>query len=241
MTNVHRFVTDPDIKKDLRDNDGLGTEATRANIIENLISPRGFLVRQGKKIVSTDSGRDLIGYLSEDLKSPGMTALLERDLKLIESNGGDPEAYLQKMKTSMRERMIAIGGSDVLYPVEKPKVDTLPGDGNKCPKCKKGHMKTRSSAKGRFLGCSSYPTCKHTISEGVASGKSPTSNFQASASNNQNQPDGPKCKGCGVGVMIEKFSRASGNKFLGCSSYPACTETQSLSEPKFRPPRPKFG
>lgn len=243
MTNVHRFVTDPDIKKDLRDNDGLGTEATRANIIENLISPRGFLTRQGKRIVSTDSGRDLIGYLGEELKSPGMTALLERDLKLIEMNGGDPEAYLQNMKASIRQKMIAIGGEGVLNaPAPKIEIEPLPGDGSKCPKCNKGTMKTRSSEKGRFLGCSEFfnKTCKHTISEDVALGKAPASNFRAVAADNQNHPDGPKCKKCGVGVMVERFSKTNGSNFLGCSTYPVCKATQPLGEPKYRLPRPKF-
>jgi len=251
MTNVHRFVTDPDIKKDLRDNDGLGTEATRANIIENLISPRGFLVRQGKKIVSTDSGRDLIGYLSEDLKSPGMTALLERDLKLIETNGGVPEAYLQKMKASMKERMIAIGGPDVLNsPVEKPKVEIepLPGHGEKCASCKKGTMQTRLVQKDgpnkgkRFLGCSNFAGGGKTM---IWPKDSSGSGFRAETADNQNV-DGPKCKKCGIGVMVERFSKKSGKKFLGCNNWRAndptsCDAVDWLNEPSYRPPRPKFG
>src|SRR5699024_4447249 len=56
MTSMARYVSDPEIKKVLRDTDGLGTEATRAGIIE-LLFKRGFLSKQGKEIRATAVGR----------------------------------------------------------------------------------------------------------------------------------------------------------------------------------------
>jgi DNA topoisomerase-3 len=63
MTGIARFVQDKDLKKILRATDGLGTEATRAGIIE-LLFKRGFL-KKGRYIHSTDAGRALIHSLPE--------------------------------------------------------------------------------------------------------------------------------------------------------------------------------
>lgn len=56
MTGIARFVQDKDLKKILRATDGLGTEATRAGIIE-LLFKRGFLTKKGRYIHSTDAGK----------------------------------------------------------------------------------------------------------------------------------------------------------------------------------------
>ncbi|MBT1446450.1 DNA topoisomerase III [Shewanella sp. JM162201] len=82
MTGIARYVSSPDIKKILKDTDGLGTEATRAGIIE-LLFKRGFLSRQGKNIVSTPAGRGLIASLPEVATTADMTALWERQLNDI--------------------------------------------------------------------------------------------------------------------------------------------------------------
>ncbi len=82
MTGIARFVTDPDIRKVLRETDGIGTEATRAGIIE-LLFKRGFLMRQGKEIRATDVGRQLIQTLPECVATPDMTAQWESQLESI--------------------------------------------------------------------------------------------------------------------------------------------------------------
>ncbi len=82
MTGIARFVRDAELKKILRDTDGIGTEATRASIIE-LLFKRGFFVRQGKQIRSTDAGKALIDSLPESLTLPDMTAQWEQQLDRI--------------------------------------------------------------------------------------------------------------------------------------------------------------
>lgn len=64
MKSVARMVTDPRLKQILRDTAGIGTEATRASIIETLVQ-RAYVVRQGRKklLVSTPKGRMLIDAL----------------------------------------------------------------------------------------------------------------------------------------------------------------------------------
>ena len=84
MSSVHRLVTDPKIKARLRETSGLGTEATRASIIEVLIK-RGFVERKGKTVLSTESGRILIAALPLALVDPGVTGLWEDFLSEIAS------------------------------------------------------------------------------------------------------------------------------------------------------------
>ena len=79
MTGISRYVKNPDIKKILKDTDGLGTEATRAGILE-LLFRRRFLERQGKSILATQTGKALIGVLPEGLASPDLTAKWEASL-----------------------------------------------------------------------------------------------------------------------------------------------------------------
>ncbi|MBE8167413.1 MAG: DNA topoisomerase III [Shewanella sp.] len=82
MTGIARYVTDSAIKKVLRDTDGLGTEATRAGIIE-LLFKRQFLTRKGKDIRATDIGTQLICSLPKRMTIPDMTAHWESQLEAI--------------------------------------------------------------------------------------------------------------------------------------------------------------
>ncbi|MCK3656397.1 DNA topoisomerase III [Pasteurellaceae bacterium Macca] len=79
MTGIARFVQDKQLKKVLRETDGLGTEATRAGIIE-LLFKRGFLIKKGRTIHSTEAGRTLIMALPESATLPDMTAHWEMQL-----------------------------------------------------------------------------------------------------------------------------------------------------------------
>ncbi|MFT5759759.1 MAG: DNA topoisomerase-3 [Alteromonadaceae bacterium] len=82
MTGIARYVTDASIKKVLRDTDGLGTEATRAGIIE-LLFKRQFLTRKGKDIRATEVGTQLICSLPARMTIPDMTAHWESQLEAI--------------------------------------------------------------------------------------------------------------------------------------------------------------
>ena len=79
MKGIARFVQDKELKKILRETDGLGTEATRAGIIE-LLFKRGFLTKKGRNIHSTETGRILISALPDIATQPDMTAHWEAQL-----------------------------------------------------------------------------------------------------------------------------------------------------------------
>lgn len=82
MTGINAFVKDPELKKVLKDTDGLGTEATRAGIIE-LLFKRGFMRRSGKTIKASDAGRALIEALPDSATTPDRTAHWESILTSI--------------------------------------------------------------------------------------------------------------------------------------------------------------
>ena len=64
MSNIHKFVTDPEARAKLKETSGLGTEATRASILETLLA-RQYLQKKGKQLLSTPKGRVLIAYLEK--------------------------------------------------------------------------------------------------------------------------------------------------------------------------------
>ena len=101
MTGIARFVTAPEIRKVLKDTDGLGTEATRAGIIE-LLFKRHFLARQGKQIRSTPAGRGLIDCLPEQATTPDMTAQWEATLEAISQRQANYEGFMQPLISTLQ-------------------------------------------------------------------------------------------------------------------------------------------
>jgi DNA topoisomerase-3 len=93
MTGIARYVQDPEIRKTLRETDGLGTEATRAGIID-LLFKRRFLVRQGKSIKATPTGRALVQALPTTATTPDMTALWEQSLGQIAERHGSYQQFM---------------------------------------------------------------------------------------------------------------------------------------------------
>ena len=96
MTGISRYVKDPQIKKVLKDTDGLGTEATRAGIIE-LLFKRRFLKREGKSIRATETGLALISVLPQGLASPDLTAKWESSLGDIAQQAMSYQQFLQPL------------------------------------------------------------------------------------------------------------------------------------------------
>ncbi|KZJ54671.1 DNA topoisomerase III, partial [Escherichia coli] len=96
MTGIARFVQDKDLKKILRATDGLGTEATRAGIIE-LLFKRGFLTKKGRYIHSTDAGKALFHSLPEMATRPDMTAHWESVLTQISEKQCRYQDFMQPL------------------------------------------------------------------------------------------------------------------------------------------------
>ncbi|WP_323992863.1 DNA topoisomerase III [Nguyenibacter sp. L1] len=171
MASAHLFEPDPELRKRLKEGDGIGREATRADIIETLLK-RGFLSRKGRTgLESTPLGRSVIAALPSHLTSLGLTARWEGAMEQVEGGGLTLDAVLDAQVTDITSRVDAARGSVVRVEGGKPaasKVKPLPGDGKACPECRKGVMKTKeitSKKDGKkyvLLSCTNYPECKHS-------------------------------------------------------------------------------
>lgn len=96
MNNIDNRINDEDLKAAVKDK-GIGTEATRADVIEQLIEV-GYAERKGKNIVSTQLGRDFIDSLPESLKSLERTAEWEQTFNNIKEKGFDRDKFLDEIK-----------------------------------------------------------------------------------------------------------------------------------------------
>ena len=93
METAGKLVDDEALREALKER-GLGTPATRAATIETLLT-RGYLQRDGKAVVSTDSGRYLIALVRDrGLKSPELTGEWEARLREVERGELDPVRFM---------------------------------------------------------------------------------------------------------------------------------------------------
>ncbi|MGL9719522.1 DNA topoisomerase III [Symbiopectobacterium sp.] len=100
MTGIARFVQDKTLKKILRETDGLGTEATRAGIIE-LLFKRSFLFKKGRYIHASEAGRALIHALPPSAALPDMTANWEATLTLISEKQRRYQDFMQPLTQTL--------------------------------------------------------------------------------------------------------------------------------------------
>jgi DNA topoisomerase-3 len=105
MTGIARYVQNTAIRKVLKDTDGLGTEATRAGIIE-LLFTREFLQRQGKQIRATAAGKGLIHSLPDVATTPDMTAHWETQLNAISQRAESYEGFMQPLQGSLKQLIV---------------------------------------------------------------------------------------------------------------------------------------
>lgn len=109
MANVHRFVGDAEAKATLRETKGIGTEATRARVLETL-KERGYLALDKKSIVSTPLGREIIDLTPPALKDPITTAEWESRLEAIAQGRETLDAFLAEQKKILPELLAPILG-----------------------------------------------------------------------------------------------------------------------------------
>ncbi len=105
MTGISAHVRDPQLKKILRETDGLGTEATRAGIIE-LLFTRKYLCRKGKTINATPTGRCLIEALPEEATYPDMTARWEAELSAISEGQSNYRNLMQPLELQLTQLVV---------------------------------------------------------------------------------------------------------------------------------------
>jgi DNA topoisomerase-3 len=101
METAGRTLEDKELSAAMKDS-GLGTPATRAEIIEALLR-RGYMERRGKALAATDKGVRLIDLVHPQVKSPAMTGQWEAQLKRIERGEGQLGAFMDGIERYVRE------------------------------------------------------------------------------------------------------------------------------------------
>ncbi len=124
MTGINRFVQDPSLKAILKDTDGLGTEATRASIIE-LLFKRGFLTRKGKQIHATAAGHGLINALPEQCTTPDMTAQWESTLNKMADQQASYESFMQPLQVTL-STLVQLATNELPHSLKGVKAATKP-------------------------------------------------------------------------------------------------------------------
>ncbi|WP_050480670.1 DNA topoisomerase III, partial [Pseudomonas aeruginosa] len=152
MKGVARFVTDPRLKQKLKDTTGIGTEATRANIISGLIT-RGYIVKKGRSIRASDAAFTLIDAVPAAIADPGTTAVWEQALDMIEAGQLTLDVFIGKQAAWISQLIAQYGSMSLSIKL---------AHGPACPQCG-ASTRQRTGKSGPFWSCSRYPDCKGTL------------------------------------------------------------------------------
>ena len=152
MKGVAKLVTNPQLKQKLKETTGIGTEATRAGIIGGLLA-RGYLVKKGRTIRTTEAAFTLIDTVPAAIADPGTTAVWEQALDMIEAGQMTLETFIDKQSAWVAQLIQQYRGTTLFI-----KLPPSPP----CPQCG-GSMRERTGKSGAFWSCVRYPDCKGSL------------------------------------------------------------------------------
>ena len=176
---------------------GIGRPSTYAPILSTIVE-RGYVVRENKKLIPTETGllvNDLLVQHFPDIVDVGFTAKMENDLDQVASGHREWVDVIRSFYVNFEP---TVKKAQESMPVTK----TVEKVGRACPQC--GHdLIIRWGRYGKFISCSNFPECRYTEP--------------------WLEKIGVSCPECG-GDLIERKTR-KGRIFYGCSNYPTCQFT----------------
>lgn len=146
MENPVKYMESGNAKarKTLNETGGLGTVATRADIIEKLFS--SFLIeKKDREILLTSKGRQLLALVPEDLKKPELTAQWEMKLSDIAKGSQKDDVFIKEIKSYTQALIEEIKSADGTF-----RHDNLTN--TKCPRCGKRMLSVKGK-NARLLVC----------------------------------------------------------------------------------------
>lgn len=198
MKEIHKYVKNPELKKQLKDVAGIGTEATRAGIIKEL-QDKGFMQEVKKYLQPTDQANLLLSLLPDEMTYPDVTAEWEDVLDKMKDGKAALHKFIKCQADFVKSLCQAAGAIEVQAAIS-----------NTCPVCQAGLLKRKKGPKGFFWGCSKWPDCNATFPD--KSGKPDLA-----------PPKEYDCPKCGKGKLRQRSG--SKGKFWGCNNYPECKAT----------------
>jgi len=145
MEHPGKDIEDDSLREALDNTSGLGTPATRADVIEKLFNTF-YMERKGKDIHPTSKGIQLIGLVPPDLKSPELTAKWEKQLQLISKGKANSMNFVKEMREYASKLVGNVVGSSEVYRHDN-------ATRVKCPDCGK-YLLEVNGKKGKMLVCS---------------------------------------------------------------------------------------
>src|SRR5699024_5836712 len=136
--------TEKQVTKTLQSAGGIGTVATRADIIDKLINGQ-YIEWKGKYLYLTQTGKQLLELAPEDLRSPALTAEWEKKLIQIEKGQLKKEQFISEIKTYTKDIVRQVKNMEATF-----KHDNITG--TKCPRCG-GLMLEIENKHGKMLRC----------------------------------------------------------------------------------------
>lgn len=160
METAGRFVEDNELREAMKKK-GIGTPATRADIIEKLVRV-GYIKKNQKVLMPTEKGMEVIEKLPvEDIKSPTMTGEWEYRLNLIEEGKQDAGEFIKDIEEYV------IFNVNLLKRYKKQTVEVGTQTFGKCPNCNSDVVKNKKG-----YGCSNWRNgCKFQLWDTPICGK----------------------------------------------------------------------
>lgn len=210
MENIHRLISDPKWKKMLKETAGLGTPATRAQIIESAVTHE-YLERKGKYILSTNKARFMTNVIPSDIRSAGMTAVWEQALDSIAKNQMDTAKF---MASIIRWINHCIATNQSLNIEPSSLINNITQDAH----TKNGSLKqtNKISTPKRRTRTKTTSLKNTTIKNKVNTNQSaPTFSTNTSMSTDK------ACPLCGS-QMVLRYNKTTNESFYGCPNFPSC-------------------
>ena len=223
MKAVHKFVSDPKLKTILRENVGIGTEATRANVIGELFG-RKFIELVKQDIKPTELGEQLIEALPRQVSAPDMTALWQQAMDDIRKTGkAGYDAFIagqtKWLADTVREVPTWFKGKSLTRKDLKAST-AIKETAHKCLRCK-GELKHIKGKFGWFFGCQDT-SCKAIFKdvEGVPVEKAVVPAGKVTIGGFESGAACPKCKKGELQVRAcGPATKTPGKQFLSCSNF----------------------
>lgn len=225
MENPSKFIKDRKMKEFI--GGGLGTPATRADIIEKLYSTF-YIEKKDNVIYPTSKGIQLIGIVPPELKEPMLTAKWEMELERIAKGEAQKDVFLSEIRTYATELVKTVKNSESTY--KHDNVTRTP-----CPRCGKMLLKVNGK-KGELLVCQDRE-CGYHESLSVKTGARCPNCHKALEIRGQGDAKIVVCK-CGFKQKAEGFfkSKEDGGKSASKQFVRSFMQQQQKNEPKTESP-----
>lgn len=228
MTRAAKFIEDPVLRKALEakdegssDQGSIGTEATRAGILEKLAANTGLISIEKEKGYSelvwktTKQGQEFCAALPPEVIKPDISAQWAEKQAQIKAGELSVEDFITETDKYI---------SGLISDLDKNGIN-ISANGTPCPVCNKGFLRKRKGQNGLFWGCSCYPECKTTFPD--KDGKPVTVKQTVGQSQRLSTPC-PKC-GSPIAVRPKTFS-CTGCDFFIWSVIAGKTLTENMVE-----------